>query len=98
VTVRRRGDRLVVAWTRVAGAASYELVTTLASGEQRITSTRRPTATISPVTRSSGGRVTIRAVAPMREGRATAARFAATAPRKATRFGPLAKLEAAKGG
>jgi hypothetical protein len=98
VTVRRRGDRLVVAWRRVAGAASYELVTTLASGEQRITSTRRPTATISPVTRSSGGRVTIRAVAPMRDGRATAARFAATAPREATRFGPLAKLEAAKGG
>jgi len=89
VTVRRRATRLIVAWTRVRDAARYELMTTLSSGEQRITRVHQPGATIAMVPRSSGGRVTVSAVAPMRAGRPTTARFRATAPRMWKRFGPL---------
>ncbi len=97
LSVRRRASRLVVTWKRVADAARYELVTTLNSGEQRITRTRRPAATITRVARSSGGRVTVRAIAPMRQGQAAAARFRATAPRTSPRFRPLPKLKRAGG-
>ncbi len=97
LTVRRHASRLVVTWKRVVDAARYELVTTLNSGGQRITRTRRPAATITRVARSSGGRVSVRAIAPMREGRAAAARFRATAPRTSPRFGPLPKLKRAGG-
>jgi len=93
LTVRRRATRLLIAWTRVAGATRYEIVTTLTSGVQRITRTRHPNATISPVARASGGRVTVRAIAPLRQGRATAARLRASARRKSTRFGPLPRLK-----
>jgi hypothetical protein len=79
------------------GAERYELLTTLTSGEQRITRTPRHAATITRVTRSSGGRVTVRAIAPMRQGRTTAARFRATAPRTTPRFRPLPKLKRATG-
>jgi streptogramin lyase len=93
LTVRRRASRLVIAWTRVTGATRYEIVTTLTSGVQRITRTRRHTATISPIARASGGKVTVRAIAPMRQGHAAAARFRANAPRSSTRFGPLPRLK-----
>jgi virginiamycin B lyase len=98
VRVRRLADQLQVTWSRVAEAARYEIVTTLAGGGQRVTSTRRPTATIRSVARSSGGRVTVRAIAPLREGRAAGARFRASAPRKSTRFRPLPKFKGANGG
>jgi hypothetical protein len=98
LTVRRRASRLVLAWTRVADAARYEIVTTLTSGEQRITRTRRLTATIGAVARASGGQVTVRATAPMRQGRSTTVRFRATAPRAPTRFGPLPRLKGPSGG
>jgi streptogramin lyase len=98
LTVRRRANRLLLAWTRVAGATRYEIVTTLTSGVQRIARTRRASATISPVARASGGRVTVRAIAPMRQGRATAAPFRASGPRTSTRFGPLPRLKRATGG
>ena len=89
VTVHRRGTRLVVAWTRVPEAARYELLITLSSGEQRITHTRRSGITITSVPRSSSGRVTVSAVAPMRAGPPTSARFRATAARTWKRFRPL---------
>jgi hypothetical protein len=89
VTVRRRGTQLFVAWARVPGAARYALTTVLSSGEQRTTRTRRPGAVIASVPRSSSGRVTVSAVAPMRAGRPTSARFRATAARTWKRFGPL---------
>jgi hypothetical protein len=89
VIVRRRRGGLLVTWPRVRDATRYELVVTLANGAQRITSTRRPRARLNAVTRASGGRVTVRAIAPMRQSQATAVRFRATAPRAATRFGPL---------
>jgi hypothetical protein len=92
VRVRRRGTGLRVSWPHVAGAARYDVGTTLATGDQRKTSTRRNTLTIKRVTRSSGGRVTVRATASMRKGPARSGRFRATAPRPRTRLGPLPRL------
>ena len=92
VTVRRRANRLLVAWTRVPEAARYEVVTTLASGEQRITRTRRASVTISRVARASGGKVTVRAIDSLRQGRPASVRFRATARRASTRFGPLPRV------
>ena len=80
---------LRVAFTRVAEAERYEIVTTLATGGQRTTSTRRTAVTITHVARDSGGTVTVRAVAPMRQGAGRITRFRATAPPAKTRFGPL---------
>ena len=86
--VRRRGTALFVAFERVAEADRYELVTTLASGGQRVTRTRRTAVTLRSIARHSGGTVTVRAVAPMREGTARTDRFRAPAKTR-TRFGPL---------
>lgn len=93
LTVRRRASLLLIAWRPVSGATRYEIVTTLRSGTQRITHTRRATAAISAVARASGGRVAVRAIAALRQGRATAVRFRASAPRRSTRFGPLPRLK-----
>jgi len=89
VTVHRRSGTLRVAFTRVAEAERYEIVTTLATGGQRTTSTRRTAVTITHIARDSGGTVTVRAVAPMRQGAGRTTRFRATAPPAKTRFGPL---------
>ncbi len=89
VTVHRRSGTLRVAFTPVAEAERYEIVTTLATGGQRTTSTRRTAATITHIARDSGGTVTVRAVAPMRQGAGRITRFRATAPPAKTRFGPL---------
>lgn len=87
--VHRHGRALRVSWTRVEGATRYEVITTLASGPQRRLSTRRVTTTIAAVTRGSGGRVTVRAVASMQQGSLRTARFRAVGPRAKTRLGPL---------
>jgi len=91
--VRRAGDRLRVSWLPVSGATSYTVLTTLATGAQRATTTRRNSATIRPVTPTSGGLVAVRAVASMRQGSVRTARFKATAPPAPTRFGPLPRLK-----
>ena len=85
--VRRRGTALFVAFERVAEADRYELVTTLASGGQRVTRTRRTAVTLRSIARDSVGTVAVRAVAPMREAARTD-RFRAT-DKTRTRFGPL---------
>ena len=92
LAVHRSGARLRVRWTRVAGAERYELVTSLATGGQRVTSTRRLSAVVGAIPRASAGRVTVRAVAPMRRGAVHSARFRAVGPRAATRFGPLPRV------
>lgn len=89
VAVRRRGAKLLVSWARVAGATRYDVIATLASGAQRATTTRRPSATLTGITASSGGRVAVRGVASMRQGGLRTARFRATKPPARTRFGPL---------
>jgi hypothetical protein len=82
--VRRRGARLDVRWKAVPGATSYDVVVT-AGDAQRITRARGPHASLRGAV-TSAGRVSVRATAPMRVGRAASTRFRAT--RKArTRFG-----------
>jgi hypothetical protein len=72
----------------VAGAAAYEVVTTTTGAGQRTGRTRGRTVTVGQVPKSSAGRVTVRAVAALRQGNPASASFRATA-RRATRFGPL---------
>lgn len=86
--VARAGTSLRVTWAPVPGAAHYELVTSGSSGPQRIVRPRRPGATLKGVTRSTGGRVSVRATDRLRVGPPVSARFRATSPRQ-NRLGPL---------
>jgi hypothetical protein len=83
VRVRRRGKTLVVSWKRVPGATRYEVVTDFRSGRQRLTKTRRRSTTLRRIRRSDGGRVRVRALADMRQGRPSSARFRALERAKA---------------
>ena len=96
VRVRRRGSTLLVSWPRVAGASRYDIVTTLATGRQRTSRTRRNLIAIHGVSRTSGGRVSVRAVASMRRGALRSVRFRATA-RRAPSLGPLLRLRRGRG-
>jgi hypothetical protein len=93
--VRRHGTTLRVSWAKVPGAARYEVVATPSDGAQRTRTTRGRSAAIKGIATSSSGAVTVRAVAQLRHGRPTRARFARTARRK-TRFGPLARCKTSK--
>jgi streptogramin lyase len=93
VLVRRRRATLRVSFQAVAGASWYDVVSTLTNGDQQIIHTRRRSVTIRRVTPSSGGRVSVRGVASMRQGAARTTRFRATAPRAPTRIGPLPRLK-----
>ena len=92
VRVSRRGTSLRVSWPRVAGATGYDVVTTLASGDQRKTRTRRNSITIARVLRSTGGTVAVRPTATLRDGAARSARFRATARHVLKRFEPLLRF------
>jgi len=91
VAVRRRGRALSVSWPVVPGATRYEVIATAASGEQRTARTARRAATIRGLPTGSGGRVTVRATATLRQGAGRTAVFRATTRRAPTRFGPLPK-------
>jgi len=86
--VRRRASSLIVSWQAVPEATGYELVATSPSAGQRMVRTRGARTTLRGVALTSAGSVSVRAVAPMRTGAVTAARFGATRP-LSTRFGPL---------
>ena len=86
--VRRRGGRIVVSWGSVRGATRYEVVANLSNGTQRLRGTRRRRVTLRGVRRHHGGRVRVRALAQLRQGRPAATRFRATA-RARTRFTAL---------
>lgn len=88
--VRRRGTSLRVSWARVAGARRYELVVSSSGDGSRVRRTRGRRAVIKGIEKSSAGRVTVRAVDRLREGRPAKARFRRTARRK-TRFAPLGR-------
>jgi hypothetical protein len=77
LSVRRHRRTLVVRWARVPGAARYEVVTTIAGGRKQLVRTRATSRRLraSPV---DGGRVTVRAIAPQREGAPVTARFKET--------------------
>lgn len=89
--VRRRGTSLNVNWAPVAGARRYELVTTTTGGGSRMRRTRGRRTVIKGIDKSSAGRVTVRAVDRLREGRPAKVRFRRTA-RRATRFGRLPRV------
>ncbi len=93
--VRRRGTTLRIAWERVAGAERYQVVATPSAGSQRIRVTRKRSATLKGVAAASAGRVSVRAVARLRQGRPANARFIRSAQRT-TRLGPLARCKPSK--
>jgi hypothetical protein len=73
--VRRVGTSLRVSWASVVGAATYEVVTTTTGAGQRTRRTRGRSLTLRGLSKSSSGRVTVRAVAPLRQGAPAGARF-----------------------
>ncbi|MEA2422324.1 MAG: hypothetical protein QOF55_1423, partial [Thermoleophilaceae bacterium] len=93
VIVDRRGATLRVSFGGVAGASWYDIVSTLTTGDQQTIQSPRHSVTIRHVAPASGGRVSVRAVAPMRRGAARSTHFRAIAPRPRTRFGPLPRLK-----
>ena len=80
-------------WTPVARAERYEIVTTLTSGGQRITRTRRTAVTITRARPRQRRPVTVRAIAPMRTDGQPPPAVRATGKRTWPRFGPLPKLK-----
>ncbi len=80
--VRRDGSRLRVSWRAVPGADRYEVVMTPAAGPQRVLRTTRPRAVLARVARATSGRITVRAVAPLRESTRSAVRVRPAAARR----------------
>jgi hypothetical protein len=91
VRAKRRGKALVVRWSRVRGAERYEVVTNLRNGTQRLSKTRRTRVTLRRIRRSDGGRVRVRAMAELKQGKPRAARFRAL-ERVRTRVEPLPRV------
>lgn len=89
--VRRRGMSLSVSWAGVRNATRYEVVATTSGAGQRIVRTRGRRATLKRIPKSSAGRVSVRAVATLRQGKPASARFPRTAKRK-TRFSSMAEV------
>src|SRR5262249_60436708 len=89
VRVRGAGSTLHVSWDRVSEADDYDVIATLGIGGQRTLHTHRRSAVVRGVPRWSAGRVTVRALAPLRAGPAGRGRFAANGPRPKTRLRPL---------
>ena len=86
--VRHPGTTVRATWARVPGATAYEVVVTTTGAGQRRLRVRGSAVTVRRIPRSSSGRVTVRAVATMRQGTPANAGFRATA-RPATRLRPL---------
>lgn len=81
VRALRIGGALRVQWRPVAGAERYEVALTTASGRQRVVRTTRRSVVIPRVARFDGGRVTVRAVARLRDGRPAGVAVPRIAPR-----------------
>ncbi|MEA2425286.1 MAG: hypothetical protein QOH13_1696, partial [Thermoleophilaceae bacterium] len=69
LTIVRRGQVLAVNWKAVPGATRYEVVARLAFGAQRIVRTRNHALQLKRVAGYDGGRISVRAVATMRQGK-----------------------------
>ena len=63
--VKRKGTKLLVSWSPVSHAASYEL--SLLAGPQRFATTKKTTLAFTKVSKSVAGSVTVRAVADLRQ-------------------------------
>lgn len=88
--MRRKGKRLHVSWRRVKGATRYEMAITTATGRQRYRTTRKPKAALRRIPKSTAGRVSVRAVDSLRQGRPAVKRFRRTARRRLN-LRPLAR-------
>ena len=88
LSARHVGTHLRMSWRRVAGAAGYDVAMSSTGDPQRRVHVRGTSLTVGGITRSSAGRVTVRAVAPLRASAAAVARFRATG-RPAVRFARL---------
>jgi hypothetical protein len=96
LTVRRgKPNKLAISWAAVPDAVSYELAVTTSSGRQVFSATKRHSARVSGIDPSVSGKVTIRAVAPLRQGRLAQRTFKRAAAAK-RRFHRLPKCKVAK--
>jgi len=79
VRVRHRGNRLLVSWRRVPGAARYEVAASLSGRRMAFATTRGRKVTVKRVWPWLGGRVRVRALDSMRQSTpARGRRFRAT--------------------
>jgi hypothetical protein len=77
--VSHRGNTIHASWSRVRDATAYEVVMTATTTRQRRLLIHGTTTTIRGIPRAARGRVSVRAVATLRQGRITSAPFPATA-------------------
>jgi hypothetical protein len=89
--VTRRGQSLAINWRAVPGATRYELVARLAVGKQRVVRTRKHAVVLKHVARYDAGRITVRAVASMRQGKPGLVQLR-RASRVPTRLGKLPRF------
>ena len=81
LSVRHSASNLRVRWSAVPGAATYEVLATPTDGLEHPVSTHGRRATIRAVAAFVSGSVSVRALAPLRDGRAAVAHFRATRSR-----------------
>ena len=81
LSVRHIGSAVRVRWSPVPGAATYEVLTTPTDGSEHTLRTHGLHLTIRAVAAFSSGSVSVRALAPLRDGRAAVAHFRATRTR-----------------
>jgi hypothetical protein len=79
LSIRRHGTKLAVRWKRVAGATGYQVVTdTSCAGGQRTLAAKGHSAQVTGIPQYCAGRVHVRALARLREGRPASKSFRAT--------------------
>ena len=92
---RGKGSKLRASWKRVRGAATYEIAATLSSRRVVFARTSRRSVSLKGVPRYLSGRVTVRAIADMRQGRTAGRRFKAV-ERRPTAFRSFPRCKVAK--
>jgi hypothetical protein len=88
--VTRRGRIVQVSWRAVPGATRYELVERLGIGGEHLVRSRGHSVTLRHVARYDSGRISVRAMATLRQGKPALATLRAGV-RTPTRLGPLPK-------
>ena len=89
LSIQHSGDTLRVRWSTVPAAATYQVSVTPTDGLQHTIRTRGRHVTIRAVAAYVSGTASVRALAPLRDGRAAIAHFRATRSRP-TSLRPLA--------
>ncbi len=78
----KKSSKLTVTWRSVRDAVTYQLAVTTSDGRQRFVTTKRLRSVVNGITTTLSGRVTVRAVAPLREGKLAKATLKRAAPVK----------------